>query len=55
MLLHDFAPRTEFIAGGLTEADLDLQVLDITVLLLHRLAEAGYASVGLPEPAPASG
>lgn len=57
VLLHDYAPRTEFTAGGLTEADLDLRVIEITVLLLHRLREAGYAVVGLPEPvsAPASG
>lgn len=54
VLLHDFAPRTEFTAGGLTEADLDLQVIDITVLLLDRLRKAGYAFVGLPEPVPAS-
>lgn len=53
VLLHDFAPRTEFTAGGLTEADLDLRVIDITVLLLDLLRAAGFTFVGLPAPAPA--
>ncbi len=50
VLLHDFAPNTEFTKGGLTEADLDLRALDITVLLLRRLREAGYQLADLPEP-----
>lgn len=53
VLLHDFAPYTEFTAGGLVEADLYLQVLDITALLLQQVRAAGYTFVGLPEPAPA--
>lgn len=53
-LLHDFAPHTEFTAGGLAEADLDLRVVDITTLLLRRLRQAGFTFVGLPDPAPAA-
>ncbi len=53
MLLHDFAPTTEYTAGGLAEADLDLQAVEITVLLLRRLRAEGYELVGLPVPAPA--
>ena len=37
-----------------SEADLDLRVIDITVLLLDRLRAAGFAFVGLPEPVPAA-
>ncbi|HEX8768443.1 MAG TPA: polysaccharide deacetylase family protein [Jatrophihabitans sp.] len=54
VLLHDFAPLTEFRAAGLTEADLDLRVIDITVLLLERLRAAGFSFVGLPEPVAAT-
>lgn len=50
-LLHDFAPRTEFTAGGLAEADLDLRIMEITTLLVRRLRRLGFAFVGLPEPA----
>ncbi|HEY0167505.1 MAG TPA: polysaccharide deacetylase family protein [Jatrophihabitans sp.] len=53
VLLHDFAPFTEFTAGGLAEADLDLQVIDITMLLLRRLRDAGFTFVSLSDPAPA--
>jgi peptidoglycan/xylan/chitin deacetylase (PgdA/CDA1 family) len=49
VLLHDFAPHTEFGAGGLTEDDLDLQAVAITRLLLPRLREAGYQLTNLPE------
>ena len=50
-LLHDFAPPTEFIPAGLTEADLDLRVIEITKLLIDRLRGAGFSFTGLPEPA----
>ncbi len=49
-LLHDFAPTTEYTAGGLAESDLDLQVIEITELLLRRLRTAGFELVGLPVP-----
>jgi peptidoglycan/xylan/chitin deacetylase (PgdA/CDA1 family) len=52
VLLHDFAPHTEFTAGGLAEEDLDLRVIDITVLLLQRLRAEGFTLVGLPDPVP---
>jgi peptidoglycan/xylan/chitin deacetylase (PgdA/CDA1 family) len=48
VLLHDFAPRTEFLARRLTEGRLDLRVLEVTALLLQRLREDGYQLVGLP-------
>ena len=51
-LLHDFAPPTEFIPAGLTEADLDLRIIEITKLLIDRLRGAGFSVTGLPEPAP---
>jgi peptidoglycan/xylan/chitin deacetylase (PgdA/CDA1 family) len=47
-LLHDYAPRTEFTAGGFTEADLDLRVLDVVESLVKRLRQQGYTFVGLP-------
>lgn len=49
-LLHDFAPATEFTAAGLTEADLDLRVVEITTLLIRRLRAEGFSFVGLPDP-----
>ena len=52
-LLHDFAAATEFTPAGLTEADLDLRILEITALLIERLRGAGLSFTGLPEPAPA--
>ena len=55
VLLHDFAPYSEFSADGLTEADLDLRAVDITALLLQRLRAAGFSVVGLPDPAPVPG
>jgi thioesterase domain-containing protein/peptidoglycan/xylan/chitin deacetylase (PgdA/CDA1 family) len=60
VLLHDFAPATEFEPAGLTEADLDLRVIEITKLLIGRLRGAGFSFVPLPEPertalAPATG
>jgi peptidoglycan-N-acetylglucosamine deacetylase len=53
-LLHDFAPYTEFTAGGLTGADLDLRIVEITTLLIERLRREGFSFVGLPELAAAS-
>jgi peptidoglycan-N-acetylglucosamine deacetylase len=50
VLLHDYAPATEFTAAGLTEADLDLRVMDITTLLIERLRAAEFSLVALPEP-----
>lgn len=55
VLLHDFAPTTEYTAGGLTEADLDLRAIEITVLLLHRLRALGFELVNLPESTLAAG
>ena len=52
VLLHDFAPPTEFGPAGLTEADLDLRVIDITTSLIERLRGAGLRFVGLPDPSP---
>jgi thioesterase domain-containing protein/peptidoglycan/xylan/chitin deacetylase (PgdA/CDA1 family) len=54
VLLHDFAAATEFTPAGLTEADLDLRILDITARLIGRLRDAGLLFTGLPEPRPAS-
>ena len=54
VLLHDFAAATEFIPAGLTEADLDLRIIEITTLLIERLRGAGFSFVGLPEPRPAA-
>jgi thioesterase domain-containing protein/peptidoglycan/xylan/chitin deacetylase (PgdA/CDA1 family) len=51
VLLHDFAASTEFIPAGLTEADLDLRIIEITTLLIGRLRSAGFSFVALPEPA----
>ncbi|HST48895.1 polysaccharide deacetylase family protein [Jatrophihabitans sp.] len=50
VLLHDFAPYSEFAGSGLTEADLELQAVAITALLLPRLRDAGFELTGLPEP-----
>ena len=52
-LLHDFAAATEFTPAGLTEADLDLQIIEITALLIGRLRAAGLSFTKLPEPTPA--
>ena len=52
VLLHDFAAATEFTPAGLTEADLDLRITEITTLLIERLRGAGFSFVPLPEPAP---
>jgi thioesterase domain-containing protein/peptidoglycan/xylan/chitin deacetylase (PgdA/CDA1 family) len=51
VLLHDFAAATEFVPAGLTEADLDLRIMEITTLLIERLRGAGLSFVGLPDPA----
>jgi len=51
VLLHDVAASTEFSPVGLTEADLDLRIIEITTLLIERLRGAGLSFVGLPEPA----
>ena len=53
VLLHDFAAATEFAPAGLTEADLDLRIIEITTLLIERLRGAGLSFAGLPEPAQA--
>jgi peptidoglycan/xylan/chitin deacetylase (PgdA/CDA1 family) len=50
VLLHDFAPYSEFTGGGLTEAQLDLRVVEITALLIERLRDRGFRLVGLPDP-----
>jgi peptidoglycan/xylan/chitin deacetylase (PgdA/CDA1 family) len=52
VLLHDFAPATEFRPLGLTEDDLNLRVIEITGLLIGRLRAAGLWFAALP---PASG
>jgi len=49
-LLHDFAPPTEFTVRGLTEADLDLRILEIMPPLIERLRGEGFSFVKLPEP-----
>ena len=51
VLLHDFAASTEFVPAGLTEADLDLRIIEITTSLIERLRGAGFSFTGLPEPA----
>lgn len=51
-LLHDFAPYSDFTAGGLTEADLDLRIVEITSRLIDRLRRLGFSFVALPDPAP---
>lgn len=50
VLLHDFAPYTEFALRRVTEATLDLRVLEVTTLLIQRIREQGFSLVGLPEP-----
>jgi hypothetical protein len=52
VLLHDYAPYTEFSAGGMTEADLDLRIIEITSRLIDRLRPYGFSFVALPDPAP---
>jgi thioesterase domain-containing protein/peptidoglycan/xylan/chitin deacetylase (PgdA/CDA1 family) len=47
-LLHDFVPATEFRPAGLTEADLDLRIIEITRLLIERLRAAGLSFAALP-------
>jgi thioesterase domain-containing protein/peptidoglycan/xylan/chitin deacetylase (PgdA/CDA1 family) len=54
VLLHDFAPPSQFRPAGLTEADLDLRVIDVTTSLIGRLRGAGLRFVGLPDPSPAA-
>ena len=51
-LLHDFLSSTEFSPAGLTEADLDLRIIEITTLLIERLRGAGFSFVPLPQPVP---
>src|SRR5579872_5713087 len=51
VLLHDFAAATEFEPAGLTEADLDLRITEVTALLIQRLRAAGFSFTALPEPA----
>lgn len=50
VVLHDFAPFSEFTGRGLTVADLDLNVVEIAGLLVERLREHGFDLVGLPDP-----
>ena len=50
-LLHDFAAATEFSPAGLSEADLDLRIIEITRALIGRLRDAGFSFVALPDPA----
>lgn len=50
VLLHDFAAGTEFKPAGLSEADLDLRVIEITKLLIERVRAAGLSFTGLPQP-----
>src|SRR5258708_25242656 len=50
VLLHDFAAATEFTPAGLTEADLDLRIIEIATLLIERPRGAGFSFVPLPEP-----
>jgi thioesterase domain-containing protein/peptidoglycan/xylan/chitin deacetylase (PgdA/CDA1 family) len=52
-LLHDFAAASEFVPAGLTEADLNLRIVEITTLLIERLRGAGFSFIALPEPAAA--
>jgi thioesterase domain-containing protein/peptidoglycan/xylan/chitin deacetylase (PgdA/CDA1 family) len=54
VLLHDFAAATEFTPAGLTEADLDLRIIEITMLLIERLRRAELSFTGLPDPAQAA-
>lgn len=51
VLLHDFAAGTEFTPAGLTEADLDLRIIEIVKQLIERLRAAGFSFVPLPPPA----
>jgi len=53
-LLHDFAAATEFVPAGLTAADLDLRIIEITKRLIGRLRGAGFSFVALPDPARAA-
>jgi thioesterase domain-containing protein/peptidoglycan/xylan/chitin deacetylase (PgdA/CDA1 family) len=50
VLLHDFVSATEFVPARLTEADLDLRIIEITQSLIGRLRSAGLVFVALPEP-----
>ena len=50
-LLHDFAASIEFVPAGLTEADLDLRIVEITAKLIERLRSAGLEFTALPKPA----
>lgn len=54
-LLHDFAPGTEFTAAGLTEADLNLRVIEVTSQLIARLRGHGFSFVAMPAPGNLSG
>jgi peptidoglycan/xylan/chitin deacetylase (PgdA/CDA1 family) len=50
VLLHDFAPYSEFTRAGLTEAELDLRVVELSALLIERLRDRGFTLVNLPDP-----
>jgi thioesterase domain-containing protein/peptidoglycan/xylan/chitin deacetylase (PgdA/CDA1 family) len=52
VLLHDYVPATEFRPAGLTDADLDLRVIEITKSLIERLRSEGFTFVALPSPPP---
>jgi thioesterase domain-containing protein len=51
VLLHDFVSGTEYVPAGLTEADLDLRIVEISAMLIERLRAAGFSFTALPEPA----
>src|ERR1022692_505267 len=42
VLLHDFAASTQFTPVGLTEADLDLRIIEITTSLIGRSGPADH-------------
>src|SRR5690349_4726261 len=50
-LLHDFAAYSEFGPAGLTQADLDLRIIEVTAMLIERLRGARLSFARLPEPA----
>jgi thioesterase domain-containing protein/peptidoglycan/xylan/chitin deacetylase (PgdA/CDA1 family) len=52
VLLHDFAAASEFSPAGLTEASLDLRIIELATSLIERLRGEGFSFVSLPEPAP---
>ena len=53
VLLHDYTSATETRPAGLTDADLDLRIVEITAALIERLRGAGLSFAALPGPAAA--